>query len=90
MLYPKNREASLSKELFENPTAEYRATPFWAWNCELDKDELLRQIDIFQKMGFGGFHMHVRSGMATPYLSDEFMSLIRACVDRAKEKEMLA
>ena len=32
MLYKKNQAESLSKELFENPTSEYRCTPFWAWN----------------------------------------------------------
>lgn len=90
MFYKKNSDKSLSPELFKNPTAEYRGTPFWAWNCELDKDELLRQIDIFKEMGLGGFHMHVRTGMSTPYLSDEYMDLINACVDRARDNEMLA
>ena len=90
MLYKKKDDALLDRALFEKPTAEYRGTPFWAWNCKLDRDELLRQIEMFKKMGLGGFHMHVRSGMATEYLSDEFMSLIRACADKAKEEEMLA
>lgn len=90
MLYKKNSAAELGDELFKNPTAEYRGTPFWAWNDNLDKDELLRQIECLKKMGFGGFHMHTRSGMATPYLSDEYMDLIRACVDKAKEENMLA
>ena len=91
MLYDKNRKAPrLDPNLFRNPTAEYRGAPFWAWNCELEKDELLRQIDIFKEMGLGGFHMHCRDGMSTTYLSDEFMALIRACVDRAKENDMLA
>ncbi|MBQ7010559.1 MAG: hypothetical protein IJN63_02540, partial [Clostridia bacterium] len=72
------------------PTCEYRGTPFWAWNCKLEKDELLRQIDIFKEMGLGGFHMHCRSGLATPYLSDEFMDVVKACTDHAREKEMLA
>ena len=46
MLYDKNRKnPSLDRELFKNPTAEYRGTPFWAWNCDLQKDELCRQID---------------------------------------------
>ncbi|MGN1479327.1 MAG: hypothetical protein ACI4XH_06135, partial [Acutalibacteraceae bacterium] len=49
-----------------------------------------RQIDIFNEMGFGGFHMHVRTGLKTKYLSDEFMSLVKNCVDKAKDKEMLA
>ncbi len=90
MLYKKSGEKTLSADLFKNPTSEYRATPFWAWNCELDKDELLRQIDIFKEMGLGGFHMHVRTGMATEYLSDEFFTFIKACVSHAKENGMLA
>ena len=90
MLYPKNQTAQLEKGLFEKPTSEYRAAPFWAWNTRLREEELLRQIDEFQKMGFGGFHMHVRVGMGTPYLSKEFLDLIKACTDKAKAKEMLA
>lgn len=91
MLYDKNRGSEyLSEELFRSPTSEYRGTPFWAWNCKLEKDELLRQIDIFKEMGLGGFHMHVRTGMETEYLSEEFMALIKSCVGHAKDNEMLA
>ena len=54
MLYEKNKEASLSPELFKNPTAEYRSTPFWAWNSNLDRAELARQIDAFAEMGTAG------------------------------------
>ncbi len=90
MLYKKKDLQTLDEKLFKDPTSEYRGTPFWAWNCKLDREELLRQIEIFKKMGLGGFHMHVRSGMATEYLSDEFMSLIRACAEKAKDEEMLA
>ena len=90
MLYPKNQDKKLSSELFQNPTSEYRGTPFWAWNCQLDEAELLRQIGVMQEMGFGGAHMHVRSGMDTPYLSDEFMKLIHSCCDEAERRNMLA
>ncbi|MBR5044463.1 MAG: hypothetical protein IKX66_03850, partial [Clostridia bacterium] len=90
MLYKKNSEKTLSRELFENPTSEYRGTPFWAWNCHLEKDELLRQIDVMKEMGFGGAHMHVRTGLDTPYLSDEFFDLITACVDKSEKEGMLA
>ncbi len=91
MIYDENRKTDhLSPALFQNPTSEYRGTPFWAWNCELDREELLRQIDVFREMGLGGFHMHVRTGMSTPYLSEEFMDLIRACTDHAKAQGMLA
>ncbi len=90
MLYEKNASAGLSPELFRDPTSEYRGTPFWAWNCRLEEDELLRQISVLKEMGFGGFHMHCRAGMATEYLGDEFNSLVRACVDKAEKEKMLA
>ena len=90
MLYPRSVDKTLSKELFQNPGSEYRGTPFWAWNCELEKDELLWQLEVLKKMGLGGAHMHVRTGMATPYLSDEHMDLIRACVEKCREENMLA
>ena len=90
MLYPKNQETQLSDALFQNPTSEYRAAPFWAWNCQLEEEELLRQLDVFKKMGMGGAHMHVRTGMTTPYLSDEHMGLIRACVEKCRNEDMLA
>ena len=50
MLYKKNGSKTLSEELFKNPTAEYRGTPFWSWNCTLEKKELLRQIEELKKM----------------------------------------
>lgn len=90
MLYPKNQTPTLDMELFRNPTAEYRGTPFWAWNCKLDKEELKWQLDVFRQMGFGGGHFHVRTGMATPYLSDEYMDIVKTCVEKCKQNDMLA
>ena len=84
MLYEKNGEKVLSDELFRNPTSEYRGTPFWAWNGKLDKDILLEQIDIMKKMGMGGFHMHVRTGMDSPYLNEEFMDFIQSTYESQK------
>ncbi|MCQ2462193.1 MAG: hypothetical protein MJ177_02160, partial [Clostridia bacterium] len=90
MLYKKNVSESLSDELFKNPTSEYRGTPFWAWNCKLEINELKRQIEVFKEMGLGGFHMHVRTGLDTEYLSDEYMDIIKGCVEKAKNEKMLA
>ena len=66
MLYPKNGTEKLDQKLFRNPTSEYRAAPFWAWNCELNADLLKKEIDYMHEMGFGGYMMHPRVGMATP------------------------
>ncbi len=91
MIYDNNRKNPvLDPELFKKPTAEYRGAPFWAWNCDLEEEELLRQIDIFKEMGLGGFHMHCRDGMSTEYLSENFMKLVKACTDHAKKNEMLS
>ena len=90
MLYKKNNTPKLDMDLFQNPTSEYRGTPFWAWNCKLEKEELLLQIEVLKEMGFGGFHMHSRAGMATTYLSEEFMNLVKACRDKAEKEQMLA
>ena len=90
MLYPENKKPQLSPEIFKNPGSEYRGAPFWAWNCQLDQETLDRQIDCMKEMGFGGFHMHVRVGMTTEYLSDEFMGYIKGCADKARRDGMLA
>lgn len=90
MLYEKNQTDHISKELFKNPSCEYRGTPFWAWNGKLDRERLTEQIQVFRKMGLGGFHMHVRTGMDSPYLEKEFMDSIRHCIGKAQEMDMLA
>ena len=88
MLYKKNSSKTLDMELFKKPTSEYRGAPFWAWNTEINRDILNRQISYLKEMGFGGFHIHTRSGMATEYLGTEFMDLVKYCNDRASEEGM--
>ena len=45
MFYKKNQSKKLNKQLFFNPTSEYRGTPFWAWNCKMDIEILDEQIE---------------------------------------------
>ena len=78
------------EESFANPGAIYRDTPFWSWNSKLEQAQLNRQIEVFSKMGMGGYHMHSRTGMATEYLSEEFMDRVGDCVEEAKKHNMLA
>ena len=74
--------------LFSHPGARYRDAPFWAWNCKLDGEELIRQIGVFRQMGMGGFHIHARTGLETPYLGPEFLKQVRRCVAEAKDHAM--
>jgi hypothetical protein len=75
---------------FKNPGAAYRGKPFWAWNGKLEPEELRRQIRIMRDMGLGGFFMHSRVGLATPYLAREWFESVDACVDEAKKLGMEA
>ncbi|HHX61319.1 MAG TPA: hypothetical protein GX707_11510, partial [Epulopiscium sp.] len=88
MLYKKATLPKLTQELFTNPTSEYRGTPFWSWNCEITKDLIKDQIEIFKGMGMGGVHIHPRTGLKTPYLGDEYMEYIQYSNEVLKENNM--
>ena len=89
MLYPKNTAPRLDPALFQSPTSEYRGTPFWAWNGKLSRADLERQISVLQTMGMGGFHIHVRTGLDIPYLSEEYMEHVHFCMEEARRRGML-
>lgn len=72
-------------EQFQNPGAAWRGKPFWSWNGELEKDELIRQSHVLGQMGFGGYFMHSRSGLITEYLGDEWFELINSTADAGEE-----
>jgi len=75
---------------FLDPGPAYRGKPFWSWNGELTQDELFRQIQVMKDMGFGGFFMHSRTGLATEYLGAEWFALTNACADEAARLGMEA
>jgi len=77
-------------ETFRNPPAAFRQAPFWFWNHRLDQDTLAWQIEQMKDKGLGGFVMHARHGLLTPYLSDEWFDCIRFCCEHAREHGMLA
>lgn len=71
-------------------SAEYQSVPFWSWNDRLDRDILVQQIDWMKEQGIGGFFMHARGGLRTPYLSEEWMQCVDACVEKSKQQGMKA
>ncbi len=76
------------KEAFRNPSKEYRGAPFWSWNDDLEDKELVRQMRLMKEGGLGGFFMHSRVGLLTPYMSAEWMARIKTCVGAAKRLAM--
>ena len=69
---------------------KYKPIPFWSWNDELDPQELTDQIEWMNDRGIGGFFMHARGGLTTPYLGERWFECIDACLKKAKELDMEA
>lgn len=72
------------------PPMAHRPVPFWSWNGNLEQEELDAQVEGFKDQGMGGFMMHVREGLETPYLGDEFMARVKDTVAKAKAEGMQA
>jgi hypothetical protein len=85
-LYPSSSSPALQAAVFARPGPEYRGAPFWSWNCKLDRDRLLRQTGWLAEMGLGGWHIHARTGLDTPYLGEEFMGHVQACVEDGRQR----
>jgi hypothetical protein len=80
------KASKLDYVMFVDPPAEYRPVPFWGLNDELKDDVLRQQIREMKRKGWGGFFMHPRYGLITPYLSEEYMARVQTCVDEAKKQ----
>lgn len=74
---------------FKEPSAGFRQAPFWFWNHELNNETLDWQIDQMKEKGLGGFVMHARHGLITPYMGDDWFDAIRFCCKKAKQNGMM-
>jgi hypothetical protein len=70
---------------FADPPHEFTVRPFWFWNGKLEKREVERQIEEMVSQGVYGAYAHNRTGLDTPYLSEEYFSIIEAALKKSKE-----
>ncbi|HCL04124.1 MAG TPA: hypothetical protein DHW61_17230, partial [Lachnoclostridium phytofermentans] len=75
---------------FNENLQKYKSIPFWSWNDKLQPEELRAQIREMKDVGMGGFFMHARGGLKTPYMEDEWFDCVEACIDEAKKLDMNA
>ncbi len=80
----KQASAEILQGLFREPQSIHRGKAFWALNGRLETEELIRQIVVMKEMGLGGFFMHARVGLETPYLSGEWFEYVKKCVNQAQ------
>ena len=70
---------------FQDPPADYRSAPLWVWNDRVTRPQIDEQLSDFKAHGIGGVFIHPRPGLITPYLSPEWLSLVRHAVDAGKK-----
>jgi len=74
---------------FQNPPREFSVRPFWFWNGKLDAKELDWQIRQMVEQGVYGAYAHNRTGLETPYLSDDYFAAVKAAFDSARSAGFL-
>ncbi|MDF2921862.1 MAG: hypothetical protein K0R57_776 [Paenibacillaceae bacterium] len=75
---------------FQHPHGEWRPVIFWSWNGMLEYDRLRSQIRQMKEAGIGGFFMHARAGIQTPYLRQEWFGMVQFCLEEARRNGMQA
>ena len=75
---------------FRDPPREFSLMPFWFWNDDLKDEEIVRQIDDFEKHGVYGFVIHPRVGLPRDigWLSPKMIHCMKLAVDEAAKRGM--
>ena len=73
---------------FQNIPKKYRPVPFWSWNERLDTAETARQIGVMDKAGLGGYFMHARGGLQTPYMGSAWFDNVQTGVTEGQKRGM--
>lgn len=68
----------------------HRPITFWSWNAKLEEPLLRQQIQEMKAAGMGGFFMHARAGLQTPYLEEEWFRAVEVSMDEAQKQGMQA
>lgn len=79
------------EDQFLHPPDEFTPLPFWFWNDDLKRDEILRQMADFRAKGVMGVVIHPRIGLPREigYLSEVYLDLVEAAVEEAAATGMV-
>ncbi len=78
------------ERIFKQPDNKSRFAPFWFLNHELREEETRWQVREMYRQGVGGFVLHARHGLITPYMGEEWMRNLAAAIDEARKLGMKA
>ncbi len=74
---------------FKFPPTQSLPAPLWFWNHLIKPEELLLQIRMMKAKRIGGFVIHARLGLLTPYLGDEWLQLCCMACEEARRQGMI-
>lgn len=67
---------------------KYLPLAFWSLNDRLTEKESVRLIGEMDRAALGGFFLHARGGLETPYMGDEWFDNINVSSDEAHSRSM--
>ncbi len=73
---------------FKDPPSFYRSAPLWVWNDRMTPALIDRDLTAMKAKGIGGAFIHPRPGLITPYLSEEWLALVKHAVATGKKLGM--
>ncbi len=74
---------------FTNPKTEFYPVPWWAWNGNLEFDEMRRQLDLMREQGVYEFFIFALQGLEHPdFLSEEWFKYVEFTLDEAEKRSM--
>jgi len=76
-------------DAFQNPPQEAKASCYWWWKGDLTAKETARELRVLKEAGLGGAHIIPWGGGAPAYLSPEWLALLGATANSAKQEGMI-
>lgn len=73
---------------FSSVDKKYLPIPFWSLNDALSREETERLLGEMDSAHIGGFFLHARGGLETPYMGEEWFDNINYAVAEGKKRSM--
>ncbi|MEJ2542829.1 MAG: glycosyl hydrolase [Calditrichaceae bacterium] len=73
---------------FQSPPVEYSMTFYWGWDGEITEEVIARDLDAFKARGVHIVTLESGYDMGSPYLSQEWLEMVKRTVELARERDM--
>jgi hypothetical protein len=73
---------------FQSPPVEYSMTFYWGWDGNITEEVIVRDLDAFKERGVHIVTLEPGYDMGNPYLSPEWLEMVKRTVDLARERDM--